>query len=119
MEVMKQFTNITEALAVFESNAKVHTYATENGNYKEANRAYDRIKEAVAFLDEQGGRTELLSLIDSDDVGTRMWAAAHLLPTKFQDEGLRILDIIGMGSGITSSDARTTLQEWRRGNLRL
>ena len=100
-------------------SAKLHGQATENGNSKQANRAYDRLRVAVAYLDDEGRRSDLLGLTNSEDASVKMWAATFLLPTKMVRDAVRILEMVGQEAGIIGFDARMTLQEWNRGNLRL
>ncbi len=53
METMKKLSDITTALVVFEEAAIAQAKATEEGNYKVANKMYSIIVNAATFLKDK------------------------------------------------------------------
>jgi uncharacterized protein YwqG len=98
--------------------AAAHTAATDEGNFKKANRSYDLI---AAVHRELGARGEpalrrLLPLMEDADNGVKTWAASHTL--KFAPEQAEsVLAAVAAGHGLCAFNAKMTLQEWRKGNL--
>ena len=115
---MVKFKDSETALEKFEEAATKHTEATEQGDYKTANKCYAVIAKAVLFLKEQNEIQQLSVLLNHDSVGVRGWTATYLLPLKEQ-EAVQVLEQIAGGTGIHSFTAKTTLSEWRKGNLKL
>lgn len=115
---MVKIKDITSALELFEEAANLHGLATEKGDYKTANKNYSNIVKSVSYLKEQAQIDSLLSLLNHTSVGVRMWAATYLLP-KYESEGLKVLEEIGSIKGIHSLTAKTTISEWKKGNLKL
>ncbi|WP_291529129.1 DUF2019 domain-containing protein [Bacteroides sp. UBA939] len=106
------------ALEKFEEAASKHAEATEQGDYKTANRCYAIIVKAIAFLKEQNEMHQLLKSLNHNSVGVRIWAATYLLAVE-EREGIRVLEQIAKGTGICTFTAKTTLNEWKKGNLKL
>lgn len=106
------------ALDKFEEAAKMHAEATEQGDYKIANKCYAIIAKAVLFLKEQNEIQQLSVFLNHNSVSVCGWAATYLLPIAEQ-EALRVLEQIAGGTGIQSFDAKMTISEWRKGNLKL
>lgn len=52
---------------------------TERGDYKVANKNYDIVAKAVAFLKERNEVDKLLNFLTHSSVGVRMSAATYLL----------------------------------------
>jgi hypothetical protein len=115
---MTKIKDTSEALTLFEGAALKHAEATEQGDYKAGNKCYAVITKAVMFLKEQGDVQKLSDFINHNSVGVRIWAATYLLPV-LEDEGIRALEQIAGLPGIHSLTAKTTLSEWRNGNLKL
>lgn len=106
------------ALASFEESAVKHAEATEQGDYKTANKCYANIVKAINFLKEQGEIISLTDFLNHSSVGVRNWSATYLLPMK-EKEAVKILEEIVRKKDIHSLSAETTLSEWRKGNLKL
>jgi len=115
---MRKFKNIEEALQKFEEAAIKHAGATEQGDYKTANKCYAVIANVILFLKEQNEIKQLSVLLNNDSVGVRGWAATYLLPIK-EREAIQVLGQIAGGIGIHSFTAKTTLSEWGKGKLKL
>ena len=78
---MKQIDNISKALTAFRMAAAAQVAATENGDYKKGNNAFDRVIHILKHLKELGKLNELEALLSDSNVGVRMFAAYGLLPT--------------------------------------
>jgi len=61
----------------------------------------------------------LLGLLDSPDVGVKLWAASHALEFAPTD-GELVLEALSRSSeiGISKLTAETTLKEWKKGSLK-
>ncbi|AYD02439.1 hypothetical protein [Neorhizobium sp. NCHU2750] len=108
-----------ELLKVYRTNAVLHREATEAGNSRKANRAYEKIISAYKLLDQsEQGKTALKSLLADADDGVCVWAATHTL--KHADGGaLARLDAIAQGNGLISFNAQMVAKLWRAGELEL
>lgn len=106
---MKKIDNIDKALSVFSIAAAKQVAATENGNYKKANNAFDQIIEAIKFLKGIGKMDELETLLSDSNVGVRMFAAYALLQTSPQI-AVPILKEIAQREDIHSLTANSTLE---------
>ena len=93
--------------------------ATLRSDEEEANRAHDELAEIYRELRRRGGddQAALLGLLDHEDTGVRLWAAAHAL--EFAPErGEPVLrrtraemkNLLGFVAGMT-------LARWREGAL--
>jgi hypothetical protein len=108
--------DIKTALKLFEEASKMQAEATEQGDYKIANKCYDKIIQAVTFLKNENSIDSLLIYLTNPSIGVRLWTAYYLLPVREQ-EGIKILEEIRNSSGIHSLTAETTLSEWKKGTL--
>jgi hypothetical protein len=115
---MTKIKDIATALNLFVEAATRHGEATEQGDYKTANKNYAIIAKVVTFLKERTELYSLLQFLDHSSDGVKGWAATYLLPIE-ELRAIRALEEIAKGSGIGSLDAETTLSEWRKGNLKL
>ena len=115
---MTKIKDTATALLQFEEAASKHAKATDQGDYKTANKCYAVITNVIEFLKEQNEIQKLSEFLNHNSVGVRMWAATYLLPV-LENEGLRVLKQIAEGLGIHSFTAKTTVSEWEKGNLKL
>ena len=114
---MMKITDIQLALEIFEEACVLHIEATKNGDYKTGNKCHSRIMQAIAFLKSENAIGNLKDYLSHPDVGVRLWSASFWLPID-EEEGINILQDISNGSGIISLMAETTIQEWKKGNLK-
>ena len=110
--------DIETSLALFEESAVKHANATEQGNYKVANKCYANIIKAINFLKEKDEIEILVKCLNHPSIGVRNWAATYLLPFR-EKEAIKILEETIEKGDIHSLNAETTLSEWRKGNLKL
>lgn len=115
---MTKINDVDSALAVFEDAAAKHAEATEQGDYKKGNKHYKNIAEAIGFLKNNDLLTRLESYLRHTSVGVRIWSATYLLPIR-EAEGIKTLEEISSSPGIHAMSAKTTLSEWKKGNLKL
>ena len=113
---MKQFDNISKALTAFRMAAAAQVAATENGDYKKGNNAFDRIIQILKYLKELGKMNELEGLLSDSNVGVRMYAAYGLLST-FPKIAVPVLKEISQREDIHSLTAKATLEHWEQGTL--
>ncbi len=114
---MTKIKDIDTALNQFEVAAMTHAEATENGDYKTANKSYAAIAKAIAFLKQKGELRVLSRFLDHSSASVQVWTAMFLLPI-YENDAVRVLTDVAKGTGILSFDAKNTLSEWRKGNLR-
>jgi len=112
-----KFKDAGEALKTFKEAAIIHGECTENGNYKLGNKNYKKIAAARNYLKEIGERELLRQFLNDSNLSVRGWAATYLLPL-CENEALMVLNDIASTKGVYGGDASTTIQEWRKGNLK-
>lgn len=115
---MKKIRDLNSAIETFEEAANLHGLATEKGDYKSANKSYTSIVNSITFLREKNQIDLLLGFLNHTSVGVRMWGATFLLP-HYEKESKNVLEEIANINGIHSLTALTTLNEWKKGNLKL
>lgn len=101
------------------ASARQNGECAHAGKHKEANRAYDRMMEALRELRRLPDRGEavLLALTGNENNWIRLAAAIHLLPLREAD-ACATLEALMRTSGFESLEAREALKEWRAGRLR-
>ncbi len=110
--------SIAEALELFVLNANSHALAIENGDYKTANKAYDKIVQAANFLKSRNQILLLSDLLDHTSVGVRSWAACYLLPVA-EVKAKSVLEEISKREDIHGFNAEMDLVQWEKGELKL
>ena len=115
---MTRIKDINTALTLFKDAASEQAQATESGDYKTANKCYSQIIRAATFLKNNNALNELNDLLLQESIGVRLWAACYLLSID-EKQAIIILESIAKTQGIHSLTAKTTLNEWRNGNLKL
>lgn len=120
MKTQKWKTKSTEELLLlYESAAKEHGKATEEGNYKVANRAHDMVVAIRRELMDRGCERMLIRLLSSPNDWVKHWAATHLLQTN-PEEAVPVLENLSNGNkGYLRLGSEVVLKEWRAGRLRL
>ena len=115
---MKKEETKASVLQQFEEASITHGHASEIGDFKMCNNAYEVIVQATAFLKQISDLESLKVYFEHPEVGPRLWAAAYLLSV--DGSGARaVLKKIVKGGGIHALTAETTLGEWEKGRLRL
>lgn len=113
---MKQIDNISKALTDFRLAATTQVVATESGDYKKGNNAFDRIIQILKYLKGLGKMNELEVLLSDSNVGVRMFAAYGLLPTS-PKIAVPVLKEISQREDIHSLTAKMTLEQWKQNTL--
>lgn len=113
---MKQIDNISKTLTAFRMAAAAQVAATENGDYKKGNNAFDRVIHILKHLKELGKLNELEALLSDSNVGVRMFAAYGLLPT-LPKIAVPVLKEISQREDIHSLTAKATLEQWEQDTL--
>lgn len=107
-----------EIIEAFRIAASTHAQATENGDYKTANKNYDDIVRSAKYLREKYSILDLEPLLESDNVGVRLWSASYLLNAA-SSNAVTTLEEIAKASSIHSFTAEMTLKQFRAGKLEL
>ena len=111
---------IEDLLDAYRVAAKAHRQASVNGNYKSGNPQADRIAEIYAELRRRGrdAQERLLDFLCDEDPGVKAWAAAHMLEFA-ADQAVPVLEALATSEPWPANiSADTTLQVWRRGELK-
>ncbi|MDB5140304.1 MAG: hypothetical protein JWR12_2220 [Mucilaginibacter sp.] len=106
------------ALELFQAAANEHAKATEEGDYISANRNYKKIAAVITFIKAENALDSLLPYLNSKPVGVRIWASTYILP-RYEKAGIKGLKEIVKSGGIHSLNAEMTLNEWKKGRLKL
>jgi len=115
---METINSVQIALQLFEESSVLQIDATERGNYKVGNKNYDKIIKAVEFLKSENSLDALLPYLSHNSAGVRLWAASYLLGFD-EKNAIKILEELKKQKGIISLIAEATLDEWKKGNLKL
>lgn len=113
---MEQFDDTCKALTTFRMAAAAQVAATEYGDYKKGNNAFDRVIHILKYLKELGKMNELEALLSDSNVGVRMFAAYGLLPT-LPKIAVPVLKEISQREDIHSLTAKTILEQWEQDTL--
>ena len=108
--------DVNNALILFREAAIIHGEATKSGEYKLGNKNYDIIVKTIDYLIKENAIDHLLQFLDDPNASVCGWAAAYLLPIH-EKMALNALRSIAQGKGIIAGNARTTKEEWNKGNL--
>ena len=110
---------MTEVIETFINSAIAHSEATEQGDYKTANKNYDKIVDSVKFLKQNGMIKELSKLFTHSNPGVRIWACTYSLEEN-EKKAKKALGAIAKENILHHSfTAKMTLDEWNSGNLKL
>ncbi len=111
---------VEDAIEKYIKFAAIHGECTESGDYKQGNKAHDKVLKALSQLRAAGdqGRQALVALLQHENASVRLWAATHLLKT---DPAIAIekLKEIAVGQGMIAFDAETVLSEFAKGTLQV
>jgi hypothetical protein len=111
---------LEKGITQYRQAALLHGQATAAGNYQVGNQQYDQLLAIYLDLKRKGATAvaSLSALLHDKDNTVACWAATHLLPYQ---EALAVATLtrIADTSGIVSFTATMTLQEWRKGCLKL
>jgi hypothetical protein len=102
----------------YKDYAMLHWNASHEGDYKTANKNYDKLTKLFKILlNNQELREETLpQLLHDSDYCVQAWAAAHCLGLGiYQDEAISILEQISemSASEAPSFEAKMTLKVWK------
>lgn len=117
METVMTMKDTTAIIEKFVEASMKHEEATNEGDYKTANKSYKIIMKMVDFLKDHQEINKLSELLNHSSVGVRLWTATILLPVS-ELESLKVLNQISKGNGIHSFEALTIIKEWENGNLK-
>jgi hypothetical protein len=109
----------SELVRLYAEAAAEHRAASQEGDYKTANRQHDIVAGVYRELRRRGTESQraLLQLLAHPNLGVREWAAAHALEFD-PDEGVRVLEELRSETGVVGLSAEYVLREWKSGKLR-
>jgi len=102
--------------------ATIHRQASDEGNYRIANRAYRELSKIYHNIctDKQYAEIFLKDMLQSKNIGVQLWAATHSLGLQVNlSMAIETLEVIsGMEKiGLVSFSARVTLEQWKINKL--
>lgn len=110
---------IPELVSAYAEVARANGSASDDGDHKKANKAFDRIASIYTEVRRRGVEAQkaLLPLLFDADPWVRLWSATHALDFAAA-EGAAVLERLVGAKGALAVDARYTLEAWRNGTLR-
>lgn len=115
---MKHIQEIESALSSFKIASASQATATEKGDYKKGNKAFNQIVRIINYLESIDRLNELETLLYDPNVGVRLFAAWGLLKIN-PKHAIPILREIAQQDDIHSLTASTTLEQWYQNKLKL
>lgn len=91
--------------------------ATNEGNSRKVNKAYDKIIECYGEIKKQDLIAQLEPLIYDEFIGVRLYASTHILPYN-EGKAKKQLSELMNSDNLVSLEAKYTIREWDEGNLR-
>lgn len=110
---MRKIKDIESALSSFKIAATIQIAATEEGDYKKGNNAFNQIIRIIKYLKGIDKLNELKVFLSDSNVGVRMFAAYGLLDSD-PECAVPIFREIAQGNDIHSLTASTTLDQWEQ-----
>ena len=108
---------INELISQFEQAAVKYDNLRISGTAKEMNSQFDIMLIIVGKLSKLEKLNELKSSLFNDNEAVRFFASSMILG-KFPNEAEPILLTIANSKGFYAFNAKITLKEWRKGNLK-
>jgi hypothetical protein len=107
-------------VARYAQAAAAHGRATEAGDAKSANEAYEAVAGLYGELRRRGQAAQraLLPLLTNADLGVRAWVGAHALEFAATEAEPVLTAMSEIPKSLVSFSAKMTLREWREGKLR-
>ena len=110
--------NLDEVKNAYIKAAVLHGESTVSGEYEIGNKQVDIMQEAYKVLRKsEEGRNKLKEIMSHNNPNVRTWAAKDCLPY-YPNEAEKILENVSKLDDIFGLNAKITLQEWRKGNLK-
>ncbi|APD06392.1 hypothetical protein UJ101_00855 [Flavobacteriaceae bacterium UJ101] len=95
-----------------------HGEASKEGDYKLANKNYDKLVSILKYLKENDSIFILKKFLIHEDLNVQLWAATFLLEEN-EEEAIKLMTkIANQNIPHYSFDAKITLEEWKKGNLK-
>ena len=113
---MKQIQDIQSALSSFKVAAATQAAATEEGDNKKGNKAFNQIIRIIKYLKGIDKLTELEAYLYDSNVGVRMFAAYGLLQVA-PELVIPVFKEIAQRDDIHSLTAKMTLKQWEEKKL--
>ena len=96
-----------------------HGKATEEGDYKSANKAFKVLKKVYDELkaNQDFGVQKLSNLLNHEEEYVRLWASSHTLQVDTEKAKKTLIELTKK-TGFLAFNAKMTLEEWEKGNLK-
>lgn len=110
---------INTAVEIFRESAMEHSQASHEGNYKRANKSFNKLIKAAKYLRDKEALIELKELLENEEKGVQVWAATYLLSICENLAKEKLTSIQEADLPHYSFTSKMVLQEWEGGNLKL
>ncbi len=110
--------DIEREIEGFKTAAAAHAAATNAGNYRNANKEYKLIINSLQNLKASDSFQQLIPLLEDENIEVRVWASTYLLAV-VPNAAEMVLSSCCKEEGNMAFSAEITLQEWKKGSLRL
>jgi hypothetical protein len=94
--------------------ASEHGAKTQEGDYRAANGAYDKLLKFSRQLIQNGDGRQLLCLFEDPNAWVQLWAASHALEIDEVCAVAKLEQLAAAHIPLTSMSAEYTLQSWRQ-----
>lgn len=111
--------DIDHAIAVFKESAIEHTQASHEGDYKRANKYFDKVNKSAKYLKDKDALVSLKELLEHEEKGVQIWASTYLLSICECVAKEKLKSIQEADLPHYSFTSKITLEEWENGNLEL
>lgn len=105
----------------FAELAALHGKYSEMGDGQKTNLIFEQLISVVKKLREESdhGESTLTQLVTDKNLFVVCYAATYLLPIHPESGEAVLSDLAEKDNGLAGFDAKTTLQEWKTGRLKL
>ena len=103
--------NIEDAIKIIINTSILHVQASSEGNYRLANKNFDKREKALEYIKQNNEFKKLSSLLISSLDEVRLYAAQIYINTEFNEDAINVFKELKDKTGIISLIAKTNLME--------
>jgi hypothetical protein len=103
--------NIEEAIKIIINTSIIHAQASSEGNYRIANKNFDKREKALEYIKQNNEFKKLSSLLMSSLDEVRLYAAQIHINTEFNQQAINIFQELKNKTGFVSLIAKSNLME--------
>lgn len=118
-EGLSEMRSVEELLVRYRDSAVAHDDATQAGNHKKTNAAYDRMIAAFREIEGRHLENEFLRFLRDEHPSVRLWAATQALAFEPRQAEAVLEEIASGPRSTVRLDAEYVLRQWRAGTFRI